>query len=88
MVEDDVRSIVQALAAMGALDPCLMSQGELDIWLQLQYWCYSKQDTPPNRVMPTPLQVLRHILSIATASGGPLLMTESNIIIVAYFFLL
>ena len=73
---------------MGSPYPCLTSQGELYICLRFQYWCYSKHEPPKNRVKPTPLQVLRHISSLATASGDPLLMTEKNMIIITYFLLL
>ena len=71
MVEEAVQLIVQALATVGAPDPCLTNQGELDIWIQFQYQGYSYQDPLPNRVKPIPLQVIHHISSIATASGDP-----------------
>ena len=85
-VGDYIRSIVQVLAAMGAPYPCLKSQGEIDIRLRFKYWCYSKNDPPTNRVKPTPLQVLRHISSIAMASGDPLLMAESDMITISHLF--
>ena len=88
MVEDALRFIGQGLVAIGAPDPCLTSQGELDIRLRFQYWYYSKQNPPPNWVRPTPLQFSRYIYSIATTSGDPLLMAESYIIIITYFSLL
>ena len=71
---------------MGDPDPHLEIQGELDIQLLFQYWCYSKQDPPQNWVNPTPLQVLCHISSISTASGEPLLMAERDMIIIYYFY--
>ena len=73
---------------MGASYPRLTSSEELDIWIRFQYRCYSKQDSPPNRVKPIPLKALLHISSMDTASGDPLLMTEIDMIIIAYFFLL
>ena len=48
--------------------------------------CYIKQDLPQNWLKPIPLQVLRHIYSIAKVLGDPLLMAERNMIIIAYFF--
>ena len=45
--------IDQALADMGAPDPHLKSQVELDICPQFQYWRYSKQEPPPN-LFPQP----------------------------------
>ena len=61
---------------MGAPDPRLTSQGELEIWIRFKYWFYIKQDPPPNRVKPTPLQVLRNISSISTESVDHLIMEE------------
>ena len=71
---------------MRSPDSRLTSQGEIYIWLSFQYRCYSKQETPPNWVNPTPLQVLCHISSIDAALGYPILMAGSVMIIIAYFF--
>ena len=87
-VEDTIRLIVQALAVMGAPDPRLTSQWGLDIQIRFQYRCYSKQNRPINRVKLIPLQVFRHISSIATAPGYPLLMAKSDVIIITSFSLL
>ena len=87
-VEDAVKLIGHAITAMEAPYPRLISQSELYIWLQFKYRRYSKQYPIQNMVKPTPLQVLRHISSISMASGDPLLMAESDMIIIAYLFLL
>ena len=42
-VEDAVRSILQVLAALGTRYPRLTIQGELEISLPFQFWCYIKQ---------------------------------------------
>ena len=55
-VEDSVRSIGQAIAMLGAKDPRMTSTGKLDGGLQLQFRCYSRQDPPPSRVNPIPVQ--------------------------------
>ena len=86
--EDAAGLIGQVLVSMEAPDPRLTSQCELDIRIWFQDWCCIKQDPPPNRVKPIPLQVPSHISSISTALGDPILMVECNIIIIAYFFLL
>ena len=80
--------IDQALVAMGPPDSRLTSEVELDIRLRFKYWFYIKQNRPPNRVKTTPLQVLCHIYSTATASVDPLLMGESNMIIIPYLLIL
>ena len=80
MVEDAARSIGQALAAMVAKDLWLNDEEELEIHLKFQYRAYSKQDPPPNRVKPVPVQVLRHIASIAAASTNEDLKSISAMI--------
>ena len=72
-VEDAIRSIGEVLADLDTRDPRLTSQGQMDICLRFQYRCYSKQDPPPSRLNPTPLQVLRHISIISNALGDPIL---------------
>ena len=88
MVEEKVRSISQELASIGAPDTQLTSQGEIDIRLRFQYWCYDKKENLPNQVYLIPLQAIYHISIIAMVSGKPILMVESNMIIIAYFFLI
>ena len=87
-VEDAIRSIGQALSAMGAPDPRLNAEGKLDIRLRFQYRAYTKEDPPPNRVKPVLVQILRSIAGVAQASGNEELMAISDMIILAYFFLL
>ena len=60
-VEDSVRSIVQAIAMLGAKDPQMTSTGKIDGRLQLQFRCYSRQDPPPSRVKPIPVRVFRRL---------------------------
>ena len=62
--------------------------GKLDGRLQLQFRCYSQQDPPPSRVKPIPIQVLRRLACIAAASRYPELQDISDMIIIAFFFLL
>ena len=87
-VEESVRSIGQALAALGTRDPRLTIQGELYIRLRFQYCCYINQYPPPSQVNLIPLQVFPNISIIDSASGGPILQVECGMIITLYFFLL
>ena len=87
-VEDAVRSVGQTLAALGARDPRLTDGGDVDIRLRLQYRAYSKQDPPPRRVKPIPVQVIHRIARVAMASRNEELMAISDMITIAYFFLL
>ena len=45
--EDDVLSIGQAIAMLGAKDPRMTSTGKIDGSLQLKFRCYSRQDPLP-----------------------------------------
>ena len=49
---------------------------------------YSKQDPPPNRVKPVPVQVLRHIMAIALAGPSAFQLGVADMIVIAFFFLL
>ena len=87
-VKDAARLIGQAIAMLGAKDPRMTSTGKLDGRLQLQFCCYSRQDPPPSRVKPIPFQVLRRLACVAAASRDPELQAVSDMIIIAFFFLL
>ena len=87
-VEDAVRSIGQAIAMLGAKDPRMTSTEKLDGRLHLQFRCYSRQDPPPSRVKPIPVQFLRRLACVAAASRDPELQAVAYMIIIAFFFLL
>ena len=87
-VQDAVRSVAQTLTALGARDPRLSASGKIDYRLQLQYRCYTRQDPPPNRVKPIPVQILRAVTAIAAASNDLEMQAVSDMIIIAFFFLL
>ena len=78
--------IGQELSALGVKYSRLTSQGGLDILLQFQFRCYTKQDPPPILVNPIPLQFLCYIASVAAASYNPVLQAEFRMIITAYLF--
>ena len=73
---------------LGAKDPRMTPTGNLDGRLQLQFRCYSRQDPPPSRVKPIPVQVLRRLACIAAASNDPELQAIADMIIITFFFLL
>ena len=87
-VEDAVRSIGQAIAMLGAKDSQVTSTGKVDGILQLQFRCYSRQDPPPSRVKPIPVQVLRRLVCVAAASNDQELQAVADMIILAFFFIL
>ena len=67
--EDAVRSIGQALAALGLADPRYGKDGKINIRLRFQLRCYTKQDPAPNRVKPVPIIFLRKVAVVALATN-------------------
>ena len=73
---------------MGSPDPRFGVNGQVDFRLQRMLKAYSKQDPPPNRVKPVPVQVLRRIMLIAHSSNDPFQAAVADMICLAFFFLL
>ena len=73
---------------LGAKYPRMMSTGKIDGRLQLQFRCYSRQDPPPSRVEPIPVQVLCRLACVAAASNDQELQAVVDMIIIAFFSLL
>jgi hypothetical protein len=87
-VEDYLRSVGQTFLAVGKEDPRLSQGTKIDHRLQRMLRTYSKQDPPPNRVKPVPVQVLRHIMAIALAGTSAFQLGVADMIVIAFFFLL
>jgi hypothetical protein len=87
-VKDAIRSIGQIFVGMGAMDPCLTGQGKIDFRLQQQLAAYTKKDPPPNWVKPIPVSVIRHVMYATHASALPCNMAVTDMIALAFFFLL
>lgn len=75
---------------MGSDDPRLNTVGKIDFRIQRMIAAWKKEDPPPNRVKPIPIQVIRRIAFIAARlpPAAHTLMATSDMIIVAFFFLL
>ena len=73
---------------MGLNDPRLGPDLKQDFRLQRMWKAYGKEDPPPNRVKPVPVQVLFHIMAIDAASNDEFLMATADMITIAFFFLL
>jgi len=88
-VEDYVRHVAQAFKSVGAPDP-RMKEGcaKLDFRLTRLQAAWAKQDPPPHRVKPLPIQVIRLIASWAQESSQDAVKAISDMIILAFFFLL
>ena len=73
---------------LGNKDPRMTSMVKIDGRLHLQFRCYSRQDPPPSRVNPIPVQVLLRLACVAAAFNDQELQAVANMIIIACFFLL
>ena len=73
---------------MGPLDPRLDASSSVDFRLNRMLKAYSKQDSPPNRVKPVPIPVIRRIIAVAIASNDNMNMAIADMICIAFFFLL
>lgn len=87
-VEDALRSVGQAFTSVGSLDPRKDSRGSIDFRLQRQLACYKKQDPPPNRVKPIPVQLLRQVMTTALSAQSAFCQSVADMICLAFFFLL
>jgi hypothetical protein len=87
-VEDALRAVGQAFARLGAPDPRLTPLGVLDYRLASLFRAWSKADPSPTRVPPLPLSVLRSVVAMARADGGPALRAAADCATFAFYFLL
>ena len=78
----------QAFARLGAPDPRLTSLGLLDYRLASLFRAWSTADPAPLRVPPLPLSVLRAVVDIAAADGGPAVLAAAECATFAFYFLL
>ena len=69
-------------------DPRLGPDLKQDHRLVRMWRCYSKEDPPPDRVKPVPIQVLQYINTVAFASNDASIMAIADMITLAFFFLL
>ena len=87
-VEGAVRAVGQTLAGLGAIDPRLAPSGKHEFRLGRQFAAYKKKDSPPLRVKPIPIQVIKHVLGLAQAAPSPDGLAVANMILIAFFFLM
>ena len=86
--EDYLRSVGQTFLSLGTEDPRLDASGSTDFRLKRMIAAWKKQDPPPSRVKPIPVQVIRRIAFIASQSTCAIAQTTADMIIIAFFFLL
>ena len=88
-VEEALRAVGQALTALGLPDPRFAHfSNSLDFRLKRQLVGYKRLDLPPQRVKPIPLPVLRFAVDAASRRLSPLAEALSDLIVLAFFYLL
>ena len=73
---------------MGAKDPRLNSSKKIDFRIIRMINSWKKKDPPPNRVKPIPIQVTSTIQFVASNSVNLVLQLTTDMIVLAFFFLL
>ena len=86
-VESYLRSVAQIFASVGAPDPRLDQVGSIDFRLRRQLAAYRREDPPPSRVRPIPLQLLHHTFDCLRA-GTARQRAIADLALIAFFFLL
>ena len=88
-VADALQFVAQTFTLMGAPDPRLAPLSQhLDLRLSRLLRSYSREDSAPVRVKPIPISILHHASTMAAAAGDPLSLAASDLMWLAFFFLL
>ena len=85
--EGALHAMGQTLASVGAKDPRLTVTGKTEFRLGRQLHGYAKEDDPPMRVKPIPVQVIHHAANLARQHGTIESNAIMNMICMAFFFL-
>ena len=73
---------------VGTDDPRLNTAGDIDFRLSRIISAWKKEDPPPNRVKPVPIQVIRRIAFLAQSTADQHYIAIADMIIIGFFFLL
>lgn len=73
---------------MGSDDPRVDSHNDIDFRISRMISAWKKEDPPPHRVKPVPLQVIRRIALLASTAEHELTRATADMIIIAFFFLM
>ncbi len=87
-VGDALRAVGQTLAGLGHADPRLQPLGKLEFRLSRQLTAYNKQDPPPSRVKPIPINIIRQACNLARLTTHPMHHAMADMLILGFFFLL
>ena len=86
--EDYLRSVAQTFRGMGSTDPRVDVHNDIDFRLSRMISAWKREDPPPNRVKPIPIQIIRRIALLASTATDDLTKATADMIIIAFFFLM
>ena len=86
-MENYFRSVGKIFAAVGTTKPRLNTVGSLDFSLLLKLKAYARQDPPPIRVQPIPIEIF-HCLNLTAQGGFSRQHSIKDLVWIAFFFLL
>ena len=90
-VADFLRTVGETLADLGTPDPRLDSHGKCFKTLSNLFRACGKEDPPPDRVKPIPIQLVEHAANALRADATmPVQLRHAiaDCIVIGYFFLL
>jgi hypothetical protein len=87
-VSDALRAIGQTYRSVGAPDIRLDTFGAIDFRVTRQLRSYGKEDPPPDRVKPVPIQVIVAVLVTAYATADAGSQCVADLCCIGFFFLL
>jgi hypothetical protein len=90
-VEDALRVVGQGFASVGGQDPRKTVTGDIDLRIQRQLRSWSREDDPPTRVKPIPIQLILTILSIAyhaTTASNDATKAITDMAVITFYYLL
>ena len=87
-VRDELHAVAKAFARVGLPDPRLDRVGRLDPRLSDLFSAWSREDPPPSRVKPLPIQVLHHAQSLVAYAPDEYTRAAVDLAWIGFFFLL
>ena len=86
-VEDYLRTVGEEIASMGTQNPRLDLAGNVVPRIKQLQSNWTKQDPPPERVKPIPLQLVRHVVNRLDFTN-PFQAAKADALIIGFFYML
>ena len=89
-MDNALRAIGQKISSLGSPDPRLNVNNQVDIRIRWQLKLYAKKDPPPQRVLPIPVEIIQHAVSIVYQDphSSYTLQATAELITIGFFFLM